>query len=434
MRTKVNEIGGLGNNTVPNGYNQPNFGMATAMQVGPCPDQQMVAQSAADTPNGSDLINKGFQIGGANDPLSEFEKSENNPPEWSIGGGKPTAPMNAPSHPVMNSMKETGIGMNPDGTPVGIIEDDNPFAEDDELLDEDDDFLDEDDSLSFEDVDALPAFEDIEDDPSMADLPVDANGVIDPIVVPDEVNIEPELGSIPDVVLPLEEPILEIGEDDVDIQVPENVFETDGVPEAIFVTESFKLPENQRVVVGRGDQIFFLGHVREDFIPKFAETVFTRALKSLYESKSRYGRLTMSGSKNEKVAIVGRSMLVEVAKDWRLPGTSTIFEAHDLLQIVSSKPIHESNEIDEDENSKKADDDKTKEEAEEEKLKKEAYLAYRRWKRVSETHKKKEDDDSFDEDDDSDDDDEIKSEKKKRREKARREAEFISRQRNGGYI
>ena len=433
MRTKVNEIGGLGNGTVPNGYNQPNFGMATAMQVGPGPDQQMIAQSAADTPNGSDLINKGFQIGGANDPLSEFEKAENNPVGLCIGGGKPTAPMNAPSHPAMASMNEDGTGMNPDGTPVGISEDDNPFAEDDDLLGEDDDLFGEDDSQTFEDVNALPAFEDIEDDPVMADLPVDASGVIDPIVVPDEVIMEPELGAIPDVVLPLEEPILEIDEEDVDIQVPENVFETGGVPEAIFVPESFKLPENQRVVIGRGDQIFFLGHVREEFTPKFAETVFTRALKSLYESKSSDGRLTMSGSKNEKVAIVGRSMLVEVAKDWRLPGTSTIFEAHDILQIVSSKPIHESDEIDEDENSKKADDDKAKEEAEEEKLKKEAYLAYKRWKRVSETHKKKEGDDSVD-DDDPDDDDEIKSEKKKRREKAHREAEFISRQRNGGYI
>jgi hypothetical protein len=423
MKRVVKESDGLGNATVPSGYNQPNFGMGTAISVGPGPDQQMLAQSAAATPNGIDLLNKGFQIGGADDPLAEFENAQDNPAGFGIGGGKPTSPMNSPSHPAMATMKEDGIGMGMDGMPIG--EDENPFAEDD------DSFV-EDDELVFEDVDAVPAFEDIGDDPVLAALPVDASGVIEPVVIPDELIVDPELGAIPDVVLPFEEPIVEIGEDDVDIQIPENAFENDGVLEAIPVMESFKLPENQRIVVSKGDQIFLLGHVREEFTPKFAESAFTRALKSLCEGKGG-GRLSMTGEKREKVAIVGRSLLVEVAKDWRLPGTSTVFEAHDLLQIVASKPLREAEEVDEDEDSKvegkgkkENDDDKDKEE---EKLKKEAMLARRRWEEA-----KKRREDAEEEEEEEEGDDEEKAEKKKKKERAKRESALLARQRNGGYI
>jgi hypothetical protein len=431
MKSVIKESDGLGNAAVPGNYNKPNFSMGTATPVGPGPDQQMIAQSAAGTPNGIDPLNKGFQIGGADDPLAEYEKAHDNPAGFGIGGGKPTSPMNSPSHPAMATMKEDGIGMGPDGQPIGegenpFAEDGNPFVEDDELV--------------FEDMDAVPAFEDIEDDPELAALPVDANGVIDPVVLPDEVIVDSELGAIPDVVLPFEEPIVEIGEDDVDIQIPENAFENDGVIESIPVMESFKLPENQKVVVSKDDQIFFLGHVREEFTPKFAESAFTRALKSLCENKGD-GRLFMSRGKNERVAVVGRSLLVEVAKDWRLPGTSTVFEAHDLLQIVASKPIREVDEVDEDEDpkaegkskgkGKKENDDDKEKEKEEEKLKKEAALAYHRWKEVAK--KKKEDGDDDDDDDDSGDDEE-KAEKKKKKERAKRESAFLARQKNGGYI
>lgn len=421
----MKETGGLGNAAVPGNYHQPGFGMGTAIPAGPGPDQRMIAQSAAAVPNGIDPLNKGFQIGGADDPLAEFEKAANNPPGFGIGGGHPTPPMNSPSHPAMASMQEDGLDPNADGLTLGFGEDDGFFVE------EDNPFI-EDDGQTFESVDALPAFEDIGEDPGLAELPVDASGVIDPVVVPDEIVVDSELGVIPDVVLPFEEPIVEIDEEDVDIQVPENVFENDGIPESIPVMESFKLPENQSVVVSKGDQIFLLGHVREEFTPRFAESVFTRALKSLCEGKDD-GRIVMTGEKKEKVAVVGRSMLVEVAKDWRLPGTNTIFEAHDLLQIVSAKPVREVDETDDDpgaegKGKKENDDAKAKEEAEEEKLKKEALMAYRRWR---ETAKKRKEDDGGDGDKNDEDDD---PEKKAKKERAKRESEFLERQKTGGWI
>lgn len=420
----MKEADGLGNASVPAGYNQPQFGVGTATQVGPGPDSKLIANTAAGTPNGIDPLNSGFSVGGANDPLAELEKAQDNPAGMDIGGGNRTAPMNSPSHPQMASMKE--------GDPNEIKEGGNPFAEGDNPFAEGDNPFAEDNTQTFESLDALPAFEDIGNDPALAALPVDADGVIDPIVVPDDVIIEPELGMIPDVALPFEEPIVEIGEDDVDVQIPENVFENEGIPESIPVMESFKLPENQSVIVSKGDQIFLLGHVREEFTPKFAESVFTRALKSLCEGKGN-GQVVLSGTRNEKVAIVGRSMLVEIAKDWRLPGTSTIFEAHDLIQVVSAKPVREAEETDEDDDEKpegkkkKEDDAKAKAEAEEEKLKKEAMYAYRRWKEAAEKREgnKKEGDD---------DDDEADPEKKASKEKAKREAAFLERQKNGGYI
>jgi hypothetical protein len=211
--------------------------------------------------------------------------------------------------------------------------------------------------------------------------------------------------------------------------IPENVFENDGLPEAIPVTESFKLPENQNVIVSKGDQIFMLGHVREEFTPKFAECVFSRALKSLAESKGQSaGTFLKVGQKHEKVAIVGRSMLVEVAKDWMLPGTDTIFEAKDLIQIVSAKPVREAEETDEDEDKDKGKDGKSADKAEKakkedeieaEKAKKEYYLAKRRW--LEAKSKRKEDDDD-------------KAEKKAKKERAKREAELLARQRTGGWI
>ena len=414
MKIKVNETDGLGNPSVPAGYNQPAFAVGTATQVGPGPDSKLIADTAAGTPNGIDSLNKGFSVGGAQDPLAEIETAKDNPSGMDIGGGKPSAPMNAPSHPPIANMTEEEPGkVNENDNPFGEAE--NPFAEDG--------------AQTFPTLEALPAFEDIGDDPTLAALPVDADGIINPIVVPDEVVVEPELGAIPDVALPLEEPIVEIDEDDVDVEIPENVFENEGIPESIPVMESFKLPENQNVTISKGDQIFLLGRVREEFTPKFAESVFTRALKSLCEGKG--GQVVVSGTRNEKVAMVGRSMLVEVARDWRLPGTTTIFEAHDLLQIVSAKPVREAEETDEDEpkkgeEKKKETEDKAKEEAEAEKLKKEAQLAYRRWKEAeSKKGGKKNEEDDEDEDD---------PEKKKAKEKAKKEEALLERQRTGGYI
>jgi hypothetical protein len=438
VKVKETTVAGLGNDTVPAGYNQPGFGVGTATQPSsPNPDAQLAADSAAITPNGIDPLNKGYQLGGANDPLAEFEPATDNPAGLNIGGGKPPAPVSSPGFPPMASsaFKEDGIGMGPDGKPVGTTEAEDPFAEGNNPFAEDDT------PQAFENADAIPAFEDIGDDPALAALPVDADGIIQPIVVPDEVIVEPELGEIPDVALPFEEPILDITEDDVDVAIPENAFENDGLPEAIPVVESFKLPENQNVIVSKGDQIFMLGHVREEFTPKFAECVFSRALKSLAESKGQaMGAFLKVGQKHEKVAIVGRSMLVEVAKDWILPGTSVVFEAHDLLQIVSAKPVREAEETDEADDEKGKDGkpadkaEKSKKEDEVEKAKKEALIAYRRWKEASKKRKEDDDDDDDDDPDDNSGDDDDKAEKKAKKERAKREAALIERQKTGGWI
>jgi hypothetical protein len=429
--TKENTVAGLGNNTVPAGYNTPDFGVGTAtQQSSPNPDARLAADSAAITPNGIDPLNKGYQLGGAHDPLAEFEPAVDNPSGLDIGGGSPSSPISSPGFPPMasSSFKEDEFGED-----LMNFEADDPFAEENALFGEDDG------GQAFEDADAIPAFEDVADDPALAALPVDADGIIQPVVVPDELISDPDLGEIPDVVLPLEEPILDITEEDVDVTIPENAFENDGMPEAIPVVESFKLPENQGIVVSKGDQIFMLGHVREEFTPKFAECVFSRALKSLAESKGfAAGTFVKKGRTHEKVAIVGRSMLVEVARDWMLPGTNTVFEAKDLLQIVSAKPIAEAEETDEaedtaDKKEKSAEKSKKEDDAEVEKAKKEALLAYRRWKEAAKKNQKEDDGDGTDDDDD-DGEDGDKAEKKAKKERAKREAAQIERLRTGGWI
>jgi hypothetical protein len=430
-KNKENMTAGLGNNTVPAGYNQPSFGLGTAVQIGsPNPEAQLAAASAAVTPNGIDPLNKGYQLGGANDPLAEFEPAIDNPSGMSIGKGSPPAPISSPGFPPMasHSFNEDddfmgeGITPFPEEIPIG---EDGLFGE-------------EDADQVFEDADAVPAFEDISDDPSLASLSVDADGVIQPVVIPDEIVVDSELGEIPDVALPFEEPILDITDEDVDVAIPDNVFENDGMPEAVPVVESFRLPENQNVVVFKGDQIFMLGHVREEFTPRFAECVFSRALKSLAESKNLQGKFLKFGQKHEKVAVVGRSLLVEVSRDWRLPGTNVIFEAHDLLQIVSARPVQEADETNEAEDKKgegaskkdgggkKEDEDKI----EAEKAKKEYYLAKRRWLEA----KKKRAEDDGDEEEEGDEDAAEKAEKKAKKERARREAAMLERQRTGGWV
>jgi hypothetical protein len=416
-----NMAAGLGNSAVPAGYNRPGFGVGTAVLPGaPNPDAQLAAASAAVTPNGIDPLNNGYQLGGAGDPLAEFEPAADNPPGMSIGGGGYPAPLSSPGFPPMasGSFREYGTPADEADDPFA---EDNPFAEDDPFAEdnpfagdnpfaEDDTFGEIGGAQAFEDADAVPAFEDISDDPALAALPVDADGIIQPIVLPDEIVVEPELGEVPDAVLPFAEPVLDITEDDVDVEIPENAFENDGMPEAIPVVESFKLPENQRVVVSKGDQIFMLGHVREEFIPKFAECAFSRAMKSLAGSgRGLSGVFRKVGQRHEKVAVAGRSVLVEVAKDWRLPGTNIVFEAHDLLQIVSAKPMREGAEV--------------------EKFKKEYYLANRR--RVESGNKRDEDDSG---DDDDDDDSPDKAEKRKKKEREKREADLLKRQKTGGWI
>ena len=447
----MRETDGLGNNTIPAGYNKPNMGLGTAVQAGPNPEAELIADSAEITPNGIDNVNRGFSVGGADDPLAEAEYtlSAKGIPGMNIGKGTPTAPYNRPSHPPMAS---TSFGENEI--------DENDINEND--LNESDIFENDinendinEDELVVESFESLPEFYEEEDvvTEDIAALPVDEDGIINPVVIPEDTVVEPELGSIPEVVLPNEEQVVMLDADDDDVILPEDIMVTEGEPVPIVVENSFKLPENQRVIVSKNDQIFYLGKVRKGITPRFAESAFIRALKALCDSSNRSSRATMeiiaesSKHKQERVAVVGRSLLVEVAKDWRLPGTTTVFEKNDLLQIVSSVPMREADEeVDEDE--KKENDKKENDKAEsdiakekEERLKKEALFALRRWK---ETKKKKDEDDvKEDEKKENDKIDELEkelsdSEKAKenedKKEKEKKESSFLGVQKARGWL
>lgn len=390
----------------------------------------------------------GFEIGGAVDPLTEVEDSTDSP-KVTVTSGKVSKPISSPSFPEMSFKEDEDPSAFAEANPFfpeppafkeeedDIVQEDDLDENGNEIFTEDDDglFTEEDDIVQEDDT-----FQDnetfAEDDVSLeiADLPVDADGVIDPITVPNEVEPEPELGKIPDVVLPMEEPVVEIDENDLDVDLPENAFSDDGEPKPIVVEESFKLPENSRIIVSKGDQIFHLGRVRTKGVPKFAESAFVRAVKSLTESKGK-GKVVQLLRKNEKVALVGRSLLVEVLRDWRLPGTSTIFESHDLLQIVASKPVREGEDpaITEDEVIKSEVFTRKKEEYEEEKFKRETLLAYKRWKKVEKARKIKEGED-VNEDDEVDVDAADEPEKKLQKERAKKEAAFLARQKASGWL
>jgi hypothetical protein len=166
----------------------------------------------------------------------------------------------------------------------------------------------------------------------------DPSEVLNPTLYTDaEDPVVEEFGAIPDVVPELpDEPVVDLGDDiDAEIDLESGV----AVP-SYEVETPFILPESRRVVVGRGDMIFFCGKAKKG-IPSFAESTFSQAAKLLVKSKNLKGDFLAEGKKSERVALIGRSCLVEVAHDWRLPGTDTIFEAGDILQIVSRKQVSE---------------------------------------------------------------------------------------------
>jgi hypothetical protein len=166
----------------------------------------------------------------------------------------------------------------------------------------------------------------------------DPGEILEPVIYTDaEDPVVEEFGAIPDVVPELpNEPIIDLGDEvgtEVDIE--------SGVAVPSYEVETpFVLPESRRVVLGKGDMIFYCGKVKKD-LPSFAESTFAQAVNLLVKSKKLKGVFLTEGVKSERVALIGRSCLVEVARDWRLPGTDTIFEAGDLLQIVSRKQIVE---------------------------------------------------------------------------------------------
>jgi hypothetical protein len=166
----------------------------------------------------------------------------------------------------------------------------------------------------------------------------DPGEILEPALYADaEDPVVEEFGAIPDVIPELpDEPIIDLGDEvgtEVDIE--------SGVAVPAYEVETpFILPESKRVVVAKGDMIFFCGKARRD-IPSFAESTFSQAVNLLIKSKGMKGAFLTEGKKSERVALIGRSCLVEVARDWRLPGTNTIFEAGDVLQIVSRRQVSE---------------------------------------------------------------------------------------------
>ncbi|MGL5913530.1 MAG: hypothetical protein ACRCZB_05140 [Bacteroidales bacterium] len=286
----------LGNTATPAGYGKPNFGVGNPVEPGINPDQSL---NNGSEPNEK---NPGFSMG------DTYIESED-----------------------YNSVEETELLL---GTDPEFTEENNEFEP---VYEENPEIEENEDTLMFDSIDEIPDFEEY-DELDTADADIDANGVIDPERVTD-VEVDVELGEIPDTSIPMTEPIVTIDSDEPDVYATQE--EIDGVdPEPIVVNESFRLPENKNIVVSKGDQIFIVGKASNEKTPKFSESVFKRAFRSLVESKNASG--VFKFKKNEslkKCALVGRSLLLEVAHDWRLPETNIIFESHDILQIVSMKPV-----------------------------------------------------------------------------------------------
>lgn len=408
---RYNEENGLGNASVPAGYGTPDFSVGDGINPGPNPDAALAADTAAAMANGEE--NPGFSLGGANDPLNEYETADDL--NGALIGNPETTPISEPTFG-MSSVKEDDdaimheddIAYDADGNVIDDFTGADPMAEDDDVV-------------TFESVDEMPEFEEY-DELDVADEDVDGAGVIEPEVMEDFDVEDPELGAMPDVELPMTEPIVQVEEDEPDIYATEA--EIEGAdPAPIVVEESFRLPENRQVVISKGDQIFVIGHAMNEKTPKFTESAFKRAFRSLVESKDIHGQLSFKKSEGmKKCALVGRSLLVEIAKDWRIPGTDIVLEAHDIVQIVSMKPVCEKtvakkeDEEAKDENEEnKAADEETEEEK---KAKKEFFLAQKRYleaKRRREAKAKKEDDEEAknEEDDDAKNEDDDADDKKK---------------------
>jgi hypothetical protein len=166
----------------------------------------------------------------------------------------------------------------------------------------------------------------------------DPGEILEPALYADaEDPVVEEFGAIPDVIPELpDEPIIDLGDEvgtEVDIE--------SGVAVPAYEVETpFILPESRRIVAAKGDMIFFCGKAKKD-VPSFAESTFSQAVNLLVKSKGMKGAFLTEGRKSERVALIGRSCLVEVARDWKLPGTDTIFEAGDVLQIVSRRQVSE---------------------------------------------------------------------------------------------
>ena len=434
MKT-IKEENGLGTTQVPAGYGAPDFSVGDGTNPGPNPDATLAADTAAAMSSGEE--NPGFSLGGADDPLNEYEAA----------GELSGALLDNPNTTTIN---DPSFGMS--SVPPVNESEDEIMHEDDVAYDASgnviDDFTgdamtEDDDVVTFDSVDEMPEFEEY-DELDVANEDVDGAGIIEPEVI--DVTVEdPELGAVPDVELPMTEPIVQVEEDEPDVYATEA--EIEGTEPAPIISEKyFRLPEDRSVVVAKGDQIFVIGHAMNENTPKFTESVFKRAFRSLVESKNIQGKLVFKKSEGlKKCALVGRSVLVEIAKDWRIPGTDIVLEAHDIVQIVSMKPITEktvAKKEQEKEPAKSETEDKTSEETEEEKkAKKEFFLAQKRYleakaRREAAAKKNEEDDGKKSEEEDKKSETEDKKseeEDKSKKEDDKKKTEAYLR-RNGIYF
>lgn len=383
-----NSLGNLGmNSQVPAGYNTPDFGVGDMTQAGINPDQAL-ASSPIDA-----IASTSFSSGGIDDPLDEYTAARDNPSGYSVNANGIPPVLQSPSTPQVSQMREDEGGFGYDADDVVAASD---IAEANGFDNE---------TPAFGESDEVPAFTENEDYPSDSDivdngvvtedeLPIDEDGALTPYTVEQDIE-EEDLGEIPDVDIPDQEPILEIDDDDIDVELPDiddTTLSSEPVP--YTVEESFLLPENGSCVVSKGDKIYVIGKIKENIVPQFAETTFSRAARALAESLHETV-LPKTLKDDVRVAVAGRSMLVEVAKDWKLPGTDVIFEKNDLLQIVSSKPV----KTDEDPSKVRLKTESASDE-QKEKARREAAIAYKRWREAdrkrceAEGKEVKDDDDS----------------------------------------
>jgi hypothetical protein len=119
--------------------------------------------------------------------------------------------------------------------------------------------------------------------------------IIDPVLYTDADDpVVEEFGEIPDVVPDLpDEPIIDLGEDDLETEID---LETGVAVPSYEVEVPFVLPESRRIVVSRGDVVFFCGKAKKD-LPSFAESTFAQAVKLLVKSKNLKGAFLNEGKK-----------------------------------------------------------------------------------------------------------------------------------------
>ena len=233
----------------------------------------------------------------------------------------------------------------------------------------------------------------------------------DYVVEPEEVLYDTELGPVPTLdeeELMYDEPVISAvevpfntdyaQEDDVVILDTSEMDMYEGTESlgkrTIRLEKSFKLPGvKDDIILHEGDILHVVGGKSSNF----KSSIFEASLSTL-SGKKKYEK-SVVGSKEEKVAVLGKNcVLVENTMEWKVPGTSIILEAGDVIQLISNNLVLEAKKCEND-------DEKDSDEEEDEKEPKEE----------SKKNKKEADEEDMkddEEEDDKEDDKDPKSEKK----------------------